>query len=77
MRIPDAVECGNQWQVRTHLARLRAAGPHARLRVSDGMSEGSNVGALTQRCEAQVSEEGDPRRDSEISHSFPTSGLAN
>ena len=44
------------------------AGPHARLSVSDGMSEGGNVGALTQRWEAQVRKEGEPRRDCEISH---------
>ena len=42
-------------------------GPHARLSVSDGISEGVNVGALTQRWEAQVREEGEPRRDGEIS----------
>ena len=31
------------------------------------MSEGGNVGALVQRWEAKVREEGEPRRDSEIS----------
>ena len=35
--------------------------------MSNGMSEGGNVGALVQRWEAKVREEGEPRRDSEIS----------
>ena len=43
------------------------AGQHARLSVSDGISEGGNVGALTHHWEAQVREEGEQRCDSEIS----------
>ena len=41
-------------QARAHLARLHAG---RRLSMSDGISEGCNVGTLRQRWEAQVREE--------------------